>query len=346
MALFGGRKKKSIGIDIGTSSIKIVELTSSDGSRIELTNYGEYETGVGSALHASSVKLSAVETASIIKQVMREAKIAGVEAAMSVPIFSGFSTTIFMPTMPDAELEQAVAYEAKKYIPLPLSEVQFEWVRTNNDVADKKAKAEILIVAVTNELIDKYNNIAKLSDFTLKYLELDIFSLARALLTDEDAQALIINIGSQITILSITSGLWPVFTRTIDFSGAEFSKLLSSSLGIDFLKAEEMKKKLGVNAGEGILMPLLDSIFMESKKVISEWASRNTNQTGVRKVIISGGSSMMPGLLDYAKKIFGENVAIGFPFHDIIYPKVLEPVLKEIAPQFAVAVGLALRDFR
>ena len=77
-----------------------------------------------------------------------------------------------------------------------------------------------------------------------------------------------------------------------------------------------------------------------------EYAGRNTSKGAASKVIISGGSARMPGLFEYAKKTFGENVSIGFPFHDIIYPKVLEPLLKEIAPKFDVAVGLALREFR
>jgi len=346
MALFGGKKKTSLGIDIGTSSIKIVELASRDGSKIELTNYGEYDASAGSALHSSSVKLSSAEAANIIKQIMLEAKIAGVEAAMSVPIFSGFSTTISMPNIPDAELEQAITYEAKKYIPLPLSEVQFEWVRISNNGSLKEENAEVLIVAVTNELINKYNSIAKLSNLALKYLELDVFSLARSLLVNGGEPVLIIDIGAQTTILSIVSGRWPVFTRSIDVSGAEFSKVLSSSLGIDLLRAEEMKKKIGVNSGDGLLFPLLDSIFMEGKRMIGEYAGRNNSKGATGKVIISGGSARMPGLLEYAKKTFGENVSIGFPFHDIMYPKVLEPVLKEIAPKFDVAVGLALRDFR
>lgn len=344
MTLFGGRKKTSIGIDIGTSSIKIVELASRDGSKVELTNYGEYDASIGSALHSSSVKLSAAEAADIIKQIMLEAKITGLEAAMSIPIFSGFSTTISLPNMPDAELEQAVTYEAKKYIPLPLSEVQFEWVRING--GDKEGNADVLIVAVTNELINKYNSIAKLSDLALKYLELDIFSLTRSLLSSESDQTLIVDIGAQTTILSVARGYWPVFTRSLDVSGAEFSKVLSSSLGIDLLRGEEMKKKIGVNAGEGLLFPLLDSIFMEGKRMINEYAGRSTDKRGINKVVISGGSARMPGLLDYAKKTFGENVSIGFPFYGIIYPKVLEPVLREIASKFDVPVGLALREFR
>jgi len=346
MALFGEKKKVSIGIDIGTSSIKIVELTSFDKGKIALTNYGEYDGGIGSALDSSSIKLSAQEASDIIKQIMSEARIVGTEAAMSVPIFSGFSTTIYMPNMPDAEFEQAVIYEAKKYIPLPLSEVQFEWVRINNGSKDRTGKAEILIVAVTNELINKYNNIANLSGLALKYLEIDIFSLARSLLSLEDEQALIVDIGSQTTILSIVSGSWPVFTRSIDISGAGFSRLLSSSLGVDLLRAEEMKKESGVNVGDGILLPLLDSIFVEGKRIVNEYSGHNGSKRELNKVIISGGSARMPGLLDYAKKFFGEKVLIGFPFHDIIYPKVLEPVLKEIASKFDVAVGLALRDFR
>lgn len=348
MALFGGKKKSSVGIDIGTSSIKIAELSQKTGGGVELTNYGEYSADAGSTLHSSSVKLSATEASSIIQQIMQEAKIVETGVAMSVPIFSGFSTLISLPNMPDEELEQTISFEAKKYIPLPLTEVQFEWVRvSNNGDKGQEKNADVLIVAVTNELINKYSSIAKLSNLELKYLELDVFSLARSLLAKDDRSVLIVDIGSQTSILSIVDGAWPVFTRSIDVSGAEFSKVISSSLGIDFARAEEMKKEEGVNVGEGIILPLLDSIFSEGKRIINDYAAKKSGSKVIlNKVIVSGGSAMMPGLLDYAKKTLGKEVVIGFPFHDIIYPKILEPTLRELAPTFDVAVGLALRELK
>lgn len=345
MALFGGKKKSSVGIDIGTASIKVLELSQKE-DKVELTNYGKYEAAVGSTIQSSSVRLSANEVSETIQQIMNEARIKAVEVAMAIPVFAGFSILISLPNMSDEELEQAVVYEAKKYIPLPLSEVQFEWVRVGNgeEGLEVASSINILIVAVTNELINKYNNIAKLCGFGLKYLELDTFSLARSILSHEDNLALIINIGAQNTILSIVDNGWPVLTRAIEFSGYEFSRVLASSLGIDLGRAEQMKRREGVKAGEGILLPLIDSVFMEGERMINDYSSKK--KVVVKKIVVSGGSARMPGLLEYITKTTDKKIVIGQPFHDIMYPSILEGTLKELAPSLDVAVGLALREFK
>jgi len=333
------KKESSLGVDIGTSSIKIVELKDGSKDKIELTNYGEGVVRADVVLQSSSSKLSVAQASDIIKQIIKTANIKETRAVMSLPAFLGFSTLISLPEMSEAELDQAVLYEAKKYIPLPLSEVQFEWVKINS-----AKKTSILIVAVTNELINKYHEIAKLSGLTLNYLELDTFSLARSLIGKHEGSSLIINIGSRNTTLSVIESEWPIFTRNLDVSGFEFSKLIASSQGVDFARAEELKKEKGINSGDGVLFPLLDSIFLEGRRMITE--NRSPDRMPVSEVIISGGSSRMPGLLAYASKSIGQKVIIGSPFSGIIYPDVLKSTLQELAPSLDVAVGLALREFK
>jgi len=342
-------------VDIGTSSIKIVELTKRGSGKIELTNYGEFFAGDESTIYSSSVRLSAKKSSDIIKQIMSAAHMEAGDMAMSIPVFSGFSTVITLPKMSDSELERAVIYEAKKYVPLPLSEVQFEWVKLNeND------KINILIVAVTSELINRYYEIAKLTGLNLLYLELDTFSLARSLTgketygdgrilpdkgTHENSTAsLIIDIGSRNTILSIIENGWPIFTRTVEVSGYEFSRLLGSALGVDFSRAEAMKKASGVDAGAEVILPLLDSIFLEGRRLIEEYASKN--KININKVILSGGTARMRGITKYAAKTIGLEAVLGFPFDGMIYPRELDATLRGIGPSFSVAAGLALREFR
>jgi len=334
------KKISSLGVDIGTSAVKIVELREGSGGKIELINYGTGTVKSDVVLQSSSSKLSVSQAAEIIKQVVEAANIKETKAVMALPVFSGFSTVISLPEMPEAEIDQAVLYEAKKYIPLPLSEVQFEWVKINS----AKKNTNILIVAVTNELISKYHEIAKLSGLTLGYLELDTFSLARSLLGGNEGPTLIINIGSKNTTLSVVENEWPIFTRSLEVSGFEFSKLIASSAGVDFGRAEAIKIEKGVNAIDGALLPLLDSVFLEGRRMISD--SFLQNNIKVSKVIISGGSSRMPGLSEYAAKAIGQKVFIGYPFNGIIYPEVLKPALQDLAPSLDVAVGLALRELR
>lgn len=389
---FKSKKQRSLGIDIGTSSVKIVELEKSAG-KIELSNYGEYKVGVGIAIQSSSVRLLSAQAADIIKEIIKEARIVSRNAAMSIPIFFGFSTVISLPRMSDAELKQAVEYEAKKYIPLPLSEVQFEWMRLEsrrgntqnltrnnaetsssiqrNSASDSASvrdsgEARILIVAVTNELINKYYEIAKLSGITLNYLELETFSLVRALVSARSSRgsqtstttnvggrtpaegttpsSLIIDIGSRSTILAIVENGWPVLSRSLDVSGLEFSKVLSSSLGIDFNRADKLKKKNGIQAGEGVLVPLIDNVLGEAKRIAEKYTRER--KRAISEIILSGGSSRMSGFLEYVVKSIGRETVMGDPFRGIIYTKELDAALREVGPSFGVAVGLALRALK
>ena len=370
-----------MGLDIGTSSIKIVEL-SQEGDKVELTNYGSLSGGPGQIFQSSAVKISLKQTTDAIRQVLAETRIAPARTTMSIPIFSGFSTVISLPPMPEAELAQAVSFEAKKYIPLPLSEVQFEWTKLENSTtnartppsvedftyvevsADKSAGTHppaesqtsfggttpkgatgtnVLVVAVTSDLINRYKEIAKSTGLTLSSLELDTFSLARALKREEEGTALIIDIGAQSTILTIIEKEWPVVTRTLDVAGREFSKVLASSLGIDFARAAAMKRKEGVEAGRGVLYPLIDTIVAEGKRMMEEYTRRH--KAAVERVIISGGGAQMPGVLNYMVKKMGKESVMAFPFRGILYPEELDGTLREIGPLFSVAAGAALREF-
>jgi type IV pilus assembly protein PilM len=338
------RKKKAriLGVDIGTTSVKIVELSRGGQEKIELTNYGELKGGGDWVFQSASHKLSAQEAADAIKKITRAANIVPGDAIMSIPIFSGFSTVISLPVMSDSELGQAITYEAKKYIPLPLAEVQFEWMRLNSTTASK-GETEVLVVAVTNELINRYHEIARLSALKLTHLELDIFSLARALVGEREEGVLVIDIGARGTVLSIVENGWPIFTRTLEVAGAEFSKVLSKSLAIDMTRAEDLKKKEGIEVGDGVLLPLVDSIILEGKRMMDDYIRKRKKV--IPKIVLSGGSAAMPGFTKYAVKSFGRESIIGFPFHGILYPETLDSTLREVGPSYAVAVGLALREF-
>lgn len=341
------KKERSLGVDIGTSSIKIVEL-SLEGDKVELTNYGSLSGGSGEIFQSSAVKISPKQTTDAVRLVLAEARVAPARTTMAIPIFSGFSTVISLPPMPEAELAQAVLFEAKKYIPLPLSEVQFEWTKLDTEIGEKQARGassqtQVLVVAVTSDLINRYKEITRNTGLTLASLELDTFSLARSLKREEEENALIIDIGAQSTILTIVEKEWPVMTRTLDVAGREFSNILASSLGIDFARAEDLKRKEGVEAGRGVLHPLIDTVVAEGKRMIQEYTRRGRG--AVQMVIVSGGGAQMPGVLDYMVKKMGRESVMAFPFHDIVYPEELEKTLREIGPSFSVATGAALREF-
>ena len=340
-SIFEGKKNKMLGIDVGTSSIKIVELTKS-GDKIELSNYGEFVETNG-VLQTSSLKLLSERAAEIIRDILNEAGVKERKAAMSVPMFSGFSTVITMPNMAEQELNQAVIYEAKKYIPLPLSEVKFEWSKITSG-NNKIGQVDLMIVAVTNELINRYQEIARLSELDLRYVELDAFSLARALIDEGEAPSMIIDIGSRSTTMLVTENDWPMHTRTLEIAGLAFTKLLANSIGVDMKRAESLKYKAGISAAGGVILPMIDSMLMEARRMIDDYAK--TRKSAIQKVVLSGGSVSMPGFFEYVVKSLGKETVIANPFRDIIYEEVLKSTINKTGPSFSVAVGLALREFK
>jgi len=343
--------KKFLGIDIGTSSIKIVEL-SSFGKRKKLENYGElsafafYEKSF-QTFEKSTLLLSTQDIAKAISAILEEAKIKTTKVCFSIPDFSSFFTWFELPPMTREEVPYGVKYEARQHIPLPLAEVTLDWQVIEGRISDrKKDKIKILLVAVPNEVINQYQIIADFCRLKLQTLEAEVFGLTRALIKDEKKVVVLVDIGAQSTTCNIVDKGILKRSHSFDVSGNNLTETVSRSLGIDYREAEKLKKKLGLIPSpqknlRKILLPLIDLILVEIGKI-----SQNFYQTEakkVKKLILAGGSSLLPGLKEYFQEQLQKEIEIANPFSDIFYPPVLEKELKEIGPSYAIAVGMALR---
>lgn len=348
--------KKSLGIDIGTSSIKIVEL-SRRGERRKLENYGEI---AASALYQkpfrtfekSTLLLYSQDVSRAIKAVMEEAKIKTRRTVFSIPDFSSFFTTFELPPMTEAELPQAVRYEASHYVPLPLAEVTLDWQVIEGGVSSqKKTKLKILLVAVPKEVINQYRKIAEISKLELLALEAEVFGLLRSLIGEEKRIILLVDIGAQSTTSSIVEKSRLKMSYSFDMSGNELTEVISKGLGVDYKTAENLKEKYGILSAPSqeapasevrqILLPLVDVILKEIEKI-----SQNFYQTEgkeIQKIILAGASASLPGLKEYFQNHFKKEIEIANPFSNLFYPPILEKTLKEMGSSYAIAVGMALR---
>jgi type IV pilus assembly protein PilM len=345
--------KKCLGIDIGTASIKIVELSRLGGwrERIKLENYGEVSLFTlfekpFRTFERGSLLLSAQEISRAIKAILEEAKISTSRAVFSIPDFSTFFTTFELPPLTKKELPEAVKFEARRYIPLPLNEVTLDWSLIEGEVDEqKKEKLQILLLAVPNEVINQYREIAQLSQLQLLSLEAEVFSLVRSLIKKDKKIHVLIDIGAQSTTISIIDRGILKRTHSFDVSGNELTRVLANALQIDYKEAEDFKKIYGLVSPEKaiaeILYPLIDLILREIEKISQEfYQSEGKN---IDQVILAGKASLLPGLRDYFFSQLKKEVIIANPFSDIFYPPILEGTLKEMGPAYAVAVGAALR---
>jgi len=358
--------KKFLGIDIGTSAIKLVEL-SCRREKKKLENYGEIKAEAifekpFRTFEKSTLFLSDQEIAQAIKGLKEEAKIKTRDSIFSIPDFSSFFTNFELPPMTKEELPQAVVYEARQHVPLPLGEVTLDWEVIGGKVSDQKKeeKLKILLVAVPNEVINQYQGIARMSDLQILALEAEVFGLLRSLIPAVEKRTIsIVDIGARTTTCSIIDKRVLKVSHSFDFSGDDLTERVAKSLSIDYQTAQNLKEKYGLadiplpltNIGapvsaksiKEILLPLIDVILMEIEKI-----SRNFYQTEgkeVQKFIIAGGAAIMPGLREYFGDFLKKETEIANPFSNIFYPAILEQTLKKMGPSYAIAVGTALRGF-
>jgi len=345
--------KFSVGIDIGTSDIKVVQLSSFAG-RVKLENYGQISSQAlyqkpFRTFEKSIFSLSSEDIVKAIKAIFEETKIKTKRVHFSIPDYVTFITNFELPPMSKQEIPFAVEAEARRHIPVPLSEVVWDWQLIERQPFMGKEKLKILLVSVPIEVANQYQTIANSLGITSISLEAEIFSLIRAL-SEKDKIISIIDIGARTTSCSIVEGKKLKVSRSFDISEDEFVQVISKSLEIDTTLAEEMKKKYGLlsrNTVEGkeisdILIPLFNALFKDIEQTFLSF--KNTEGKDVEKIILAGGTANLPGLLQYCKNYFKIEVEIANPFKNIYFPSILETVLKEMGPSFSIAVGLALKN--
>ena len=361
MKLFDFLKPKSyLGIDIGTSSIKVVELSRMRDT-YKLENYGavtffsENEFLPMEVYEQNALKIPDEQVAELLKKVIIATGITAKKAAISLPVFSAFSTIIELPPMPEDELEKAIQFEARQYVPIPVSEVSLASVVIGEErpkqnqpaAAQGKKRLEILLVAVPNEIKNKYQHIAQLAGLELIAIEMETFPLARALLKGTRDTVAIVDIGARSTDICIVDNGVARISHNFDSAGIDVTKAYGSLWRVDLAEAEKNKKAVGLDltpgqlAVAGEVLMVVDGIVSETSRIINSYF----NKTGrnVSGVALSGGSAQMSGLLERFKEGLGLDVVIGNPFEGLIYPRELKETLAKFGPSYAVAVGLAMR---
>lgn len=345
--------KKFLGIDIGTSSIKLVEL-SRWGERKKLENYAEIKAEVlfkkpFRTFEKSTLTVSTRDVARAILACLNEAKIKTKVACFSIPDFSSFFTWFDLPPMTKMELRQAVEYEARQHVPLPLFEVTLDWQVIEGRISDKeKTPLKILLVAVPNEIIHQYQEIARLANLELQTMEAETFGLSRALIKEDKEPQLLIDMGAQSTTVSVIDKKILKRSHSFDISGNELTEVLARSLGIDYQRAKSLKEEYGLLSSpkniDKVLLPLIDLILTEIDKISQSFYQQASKE--IQKIIIAGGLALLPGLKNYFSTKLKKPVEIAHPFVDILYPPILDETLKKMGPSYAIAVGTALRGFQ
>jgi type IV pilus assembly protein PilM len=352
---FGKKTQSVLGIDIGSSSIKMVQLSYKNGHPV-LETYGELSLGpyAGKGV-GESTNLPMEKIIEAISDMLREKEvnISTKYCGVAIPFASSLMAIIDLPAISQKQLAEMVPLEARKYIPVPISEVTLDWSiipkDKNNDSlsTSQNSKLEVLIVALHNDTINSYKNIIEKSNLEASFFEIEIFSTMRSILDDAVAPVLLVDMGARSTKLYIVENGILRSSHMVDRGSQKITDELSKSLGISLADAEVLKREKGL-LGEingipvkDIMTLTLNYIFSEANQVVLAFQKKYNKNVG--KVVLVGGGSALKGLVDVAKKSFQTDVLAGDPFSKVVSPAFLEKVLRETGPEFAVSVGAALR---
>lgn len=347
MSLFA---KKNLGIDIGASSIKIVEVSLS-GNKKTLENYLEFklphhDSSPLKTFYGESLLLLSNEVADILQAVLKKAKIKERRVAFAIPDFSTFFTTFDLPPMTEAEIPQAIEFEARHYIPLPLEEVTFDWQIIEKQQVSPGVKLKVLLVAVPNKVLQGYQRMATLCDFEVEGMEAEVFGLIRSAVVEGKywGPVCLVDIGWQSTTVSIVEKKMLRLSHSFDLSGTGLTRTLARALQVDVAEAEDLKIKYGLDPNKpqvaNVISQELNALAVEVEKVCEQF--EKTSGKKIETIILMGGTTAMFGLREYFEGRFRKSVQKVNPFASLIYPPILNERLMEMAPSFAVAVGVAM----
>lgn len=338
-----------LGIDIGTSSIKIVQLAEKRGAAV-LETYGEialgpyHEADVGQAVNPPVEK--AVEA---LTDLVREANITARIGGVGIPLSASLISLITLPTKNTGDLEAMVPIEARKYIPVPIGEVSLDWfVIPESEAtflsASGRTRApnstDVLLVAIHNSALARADALAKGATITPRFYEIEPFSMARSAYEHSTKPTMLIDFGASGTrIYIIEFGIIDV-SHTITKGGQDITSALAKSQSLTFGEAEKLKREKGL-AGTDAGESTLNYIFAEAKRIFLTYQRKEGK--AISQVVLIGGGAQLAGMDNRARQEFDAPVVMADPFARVQTPAFIKDVLSGAGPTFATAIGLALR---
>ena len=353
-----------MGIDFGSSSVKVVQLGKHAGHAV-LETYGELAIGpFGNAEIGNAVKLSVSKMGEALVDVLREAKISSRECGIAIPISSSLVTTIELPLVGEQQFAQMVPIEARKYIPVPITEVTLDWwvipketsgvtypfgTHEGPDIKTGRM-VDVLLAVIHNDAVRNYQDLVKSVGLNSSFYEVEIFSTIRAVLTQELKPLMIFDMGAATTKLYIVDRGVVKSSHMINRGSQDITQSLSRALALSVKEAELLKRNMGLDTTSGrrdiyeLVSTTLAYICSEANRVVLNYEKR-TGQS-LSKVMLSGGGALLKEFHTFAKDFFETEVVMADPFAKVESPAFLRNTLQRAGPEFSVAIGIALRKLQ
>ena len=355
MFLFGGSRNSQVGvgIDIGTTAIKVAELTSGGKNSLELTNYALLEIAghldhFNNALQSSSLRPLDTDLVAYLRLIQEKVGLKTNHVRASIPSFSSFTTLIEVPLASSAETNKVLEFQVKNYIPLPITEVTLDWIKVGEKTyPDGSKKQQIFLVSTPNEKIESYTKIFSQAGFILDGIELENIAAARMVTNSTEAATLIIDIGGRSTSFTVAERGVVKFTGQTDFSSNSLTQALATALNISPRRADALKRETMIVGGLGshelstILIPIIDVIISEATRVRTGF--EQAFGTPITNSILIGSGAHMPGFEAYLTQHMNMPVVEVSELRNVVLRPEILAIGKELASTLTVSAGLALK---
>jgi len=347
------KSKKTVGLDIGSFALKLVEVKPKKKGKD--TSYELMALGYEPVPYQSIVEGSIMDSTAVvdaIQHIFYESKTKTNRLSFGVSGSSVIVKRIEVQRLNPNEMHEHILWEARPHIPFTPEEVNidYEIIETPDTHPER---VSVVLAAVKKEKLNDYMNVITIADRVVNIIDLESFSILNSVLVNyemyRERSIAIINVGASITNVIIARGGHPVFVRDIAFGGNQFTDLIQKELNLKYEKAESVKKGRQVEGvSPAAVKPVINLIFNELKNEIKktfEFYRSNTTEGRIDNILISGGTANLESIVDFFSQEFDIPIEVVNPFNNIeINPKKFDlDFIKDMAPVFNVAMGLALR---
>src|SRR5687767_12461883 len=344
------RTKAVVGLDIGSSAVKAVELKPS-GKGFRVSAFGSEPVPPDSIVDGAIIDAGAVADA--IRRVFEHNKaFKAKDVCASLSGNAVIVKKITLPVMTESELDESIYWEAEQYIPFDIQDVNLDYqILDPGDAAAGKATMDVLLVAAKKEKIADYTGVIAQAGRTAVVVDVDAFALQNAFEVNygvEPGQVVVLlNAGASAINVNILHGDQSVFTRDVSIGGNAYTEALQKDLDLPYETAEQLKKGIPVDGAtfeeaRSVIRAITDNVLLEVQKTF-DFFKATASSDHIDKIVVSGGASRVEGFYEMLAERFGTPVEEFDPFKTIAWDKKVDADVGEAAATGAVAVGLALR---
>lgn len=347
------RGKNVVGLDIGSSAIKVIQLRETKKG-LQLLNFGMAPLPPEAIVDGALMNSSAI--VDTILELYARTRIKNKDVAIGIAGHSVIIKKISLPSMTREELEDSIQWEAEQYIPFDINDVNID-ANILNPSAGDGGHMDVLLVAAKKEIVNDYTAVVTEAGLNPVIVDVDSFAVQnqfeRNYELSREESIVLVNVGASVTSINILGRGVSSFTRDITMGGAQFTEEIQKQLGVSYEEAEALK--LGGELGresdslvpqevERVIVGVAENLAGEIQRSLDFYAA-TTAETSLSRVYLSGGTSKIPALCRIIGQRTGITVEVMNPFEKIEYdPKAFHPdYMREVAPMAAVAVGLGLR---